>query len=61
MSYVTSVSSLATAELCITMATLFRRFELEIVKEETDMRWVDRVAAQSVGDLVMRVVREETM
>ena len=41
------------------MAALFRRFELEIAKDDTDMRWADRVAAQSVGDLVLRVLREE--
>ncbi|KAF8455962.1 cytochrome P450 [Terfezia claveryi] len=50
-------SNLATAELYITLAILFRRFDLEIVEEDTDMRWVDRVAAQSVGELVL-LVRE---
>lgn len=52
-------SSLATAELYITLATLFRRFDLEVVEEDTDMRWADRVAAQSVGELVL-LVREGT-
>lgn len=51
--------SLATAELYITLATLFRWYHLEIVEEATDMRWVDRVAAQSVGDLVLRIVAEQ--
>lgn len=41
------------------MAALFRHFELEIAKDDTNMEWVDRVAAQSVGDLVLRVLWEE--
>ena len=51
--------SLAMAELYITMASVLRKFDVNIVEEETDIRWVDRVAAQSVGDLVLRVIGEE--
>ncbi|KAF8463077.1 cytochrome P450 [Kalaharituber pfeilii] len=50
---------LATAEIYITIATLLRRFDLEVVDKDTDMRWVDRIAAQFLGDLVVRVVAEE--
>ena len=41
------------------MAALFRRFELEVAEADSDMRWADRVAAQLVGDLVLRVMGKE--
>ncbi|KAI5780357.1 cytochrome P450 [Peziza echinospora] len=52
-------SNLAMAELYITMGTLWRRFDFELSEEDTNMAWVDRIAAQSIGDLVVRVREAE--
>ena len=43
----------------ITIGTLLRRFHFEISEEDTNMAWVDRIAAQPIGDLVVRVKETE--